>query len=986
MISERKWKTGGVSLLSVLLVIFLSVTASAGSWPAEAQLEGLSQKQTDARLDQTEFADWTILHSPILTAPVLGFGPPVDAPGGNAQAALAQVVSATGTHTEFELASIHVSRQLSRAFFRELRLGLPVLSGRADIVLNRRGQLMRWSLRTHDDWPIVDSHLLGMDAAATTLAMEADYTVWENDAEQSFSAWYPDVAARVLRPVYWIRVAGPMADERREGIVDAVTGEIIRDWPGIQTDVVSGTVRGPYRQPYDFSDFQIAPHAHATVTINGTPVTTTANGEFSREAGSAAELQAELRGPYVYAQNDDGPNGLMTLSLTAPFAPLAWEWTTQYAAEPELNLFYHTTFIHDWYKVLDPDFDALDYPLPAVANYGHAYDNAFWNGYGTYYGSGGLNHNFAMFSDVIYHEYTHGVTDGIYPPGTLPYIDQPGALNEAWSDYIAATINGDPYMAEWIQGVFNSWFRNLNNNLVYPRNWFGEVHYDSQFISAALWEMRQTLGAEVTDDLAHFARYALAETFLDYLIAVLEEDDDDGDLSNGTPHATVIYAAFGRHGIGPGDDPHFAIEDFSYYADGRGASVGDGDRFIEGAETIELVFTVRNDVVLFPPPATNVQVTVHSDDASLTIENGVQTVAELGPQETFSPVPVLIHVHNGAVDHWAVVTISISANGGSATFEHSFEFTTGTPHLLIVRDDPVTEVENFVSRALRAQDRIYDQADLSSGESLSMSLLPQPGLVIWLSGNSQGNIITAQDQALLADYITQENRVVLSGQNIADELTQTDFGRNVLQVDIESENLVSFAVTASSAPLQPGEWFLVTGTDGAANQTEETSFLPFGSSRGIATYGRSGTGPIAAVEFANGRGLLFGFGIEAVSGMGAGSTDMAGLMDRLFAWAADVLPVDEPQTETRALPNAVSIGPAYPNPFNGQTTIEYALPSALGGELVIFDLMGRAVESRRLSESVGKASWSPSTASGTYFAQIRWDGGQSRPIKLQFIR
>lgn len=976
---SRLWLMTGMMLLAL-------PAAWAATWPAETHVNGLTALESNAALARTEFADWTTLKSDAMNTPLLAYGKLVNVPGATLDAALEMMTTAAGCEATFELFSERIVRGLTRGYFREMRSGLPVLAGRADVVLNSRGQLMRWSLRAHDDWPIAETHLLDFAAAGEVLAAKTDYSTWTIDRERSAAAWFPDADTRTLRPVYWIRIHGEQPHERWEGIVDAVSGEILRDWPGIQSEVISGTLQSPYWQPYDFSEPQIAPCVHATVTINGTPVVTNTLGFFSGEAGSEATLMAELRGPYVHAQNDDGPDGAMYLSATAPFAPLTWEWTTEDAATPELNLFYHTSLIHQWYKALDPAFSALDYPLPAVANYGNSYDNAFWNGYGTYYGAGGQYRNFAMFSDIIYHEYTHGVTDGIYPNGMLPYIDQPGALNEAWSDYFASTINGDPYMAEYIQGVFHSWFRNLENDLVFPRDWFGEVHYDSRFVSAALWEMRQALGATITDDLAHYARYALAETFLDYLVAVLETDDDDGDLSNGTPHAAVIYHAFGRHGIGPGSDPNFVIEDLRYYADGTGGSVGDGDRFVEPNETVELVFTLRNDAVLFPPPATDVTITVHSSDPHLSIENGTQQVGTLGPRESFAAAPVRIHVSATAPDHWAEITISVDANGTSGWLDHELTFSVGTPRLLVVKDDPNTDVERFITNALRGQGRIYDEANPAQGQSLNVSYLPHPGMVIWLSGNAGGEILTAADQQLLEDYLAAGNRVVLSGQNIADELVQTDFGRNVLQVDIESESLVSFAVTATDAPLESGEWFLATGADGAANQTEETSFVPFGDSRTIAVYGRSGDGPAAAVKFAGERGLLFGFGIEAVSGMGPGSTSLGGLMDRLFEWGDDVLPVESPRRAPEALPTNTRITTVYPNPFNARTRIEYALPSAVGGEFVVYDLMGRLVESRRLMESAGFVEWSPRVASGIYFGVIRWEGGASAPVKLLYVR
>jgi hypothetical protein len=947
-------------------------------------MQDLTRVPAAVALAGTLFAHWTVFAGDALDQPVLAFGSPVAGPG-TPDETLQAVKAAAHCTSDFELIGTFPAKNLRRFFYREMRAGLPVISGRADLVFLSNGKLSRWSLCAHDRWPTVDGHYLDLSTAAAALSVFREPASWLPDADASFKAWYPDGDRHLLRPVWWVRIHADRPDQLWEGVVDAVSGEVILDWPGIVTDVISGVVNGPYWPMYLRDHPQIAAHPFETVSVNSANITTDSAGHFAREAGANANLQTWLRGPYVQVENDDSANGQLSLTVPAPFAPLAWNWTTQNATSPELNLFHHTVFIHQWYKDLDPAFTGLDYPVPAVANYGDNYDNAFWNGYGTYYGSGGQYSNFGMFSDVIYHEYTHGVTHGIYPPGMLPYIGESGALNEAWSDYIACTVNGDPYMGEYISGnLFNSYFRNLENNLIFPADWYGEVHEDSRFVSAALWEIRAALGAAMADSLAHFSRYALAEDFIGYLQAVLETDDDDGDLSNGTPHGATIYHAFGRHGIGPGDQPRLEIQNLTYRADGSGGSVGDGDRFFEAGETIELRFDLANTSILFPPPASDVQISILSDDPTLTIDHGSQSLALLPAGQDCSITPVLIHI-GASAGHWSVVQINIVANGGDVRLDQTLEFSVGTPQVLIVEDDPVTDVERFIPTALKMRDRIYDRVALDEGQSLPPELLPSSGLVVWLSGNASGSILTVQDRLTLQNYMAAGNRVLLSGQNITDGLAGSAFLRDVLQAEIDLDSLLSFAVCATASPLIPEEWFIISGGEGAGNQHEETSFVPIGSSREIARFYRSGSGPVAALECAGGQALLFGFGIEAVTATAHGSTDLPTFFDRVYAWAGDVLE-SPPQAPASLPPSLWTLGPAYPNPFNGTTLISYAIPQGHAGELVIFDLLGRAVASLPLTAAMGTVSWSPQSASGVYFALARWQGGQTAPIRLQLLK
>lgn len=78
--------------------------------------------------------------------------------------------------------------------------------------------------------------------------------------------------------------------------------------------------------------------------------------------------------------------------------------------------------------------------LDSTVHYARQFDNAFWNGQQMVYGDGHQFHDFAAALDVIGHELTHGVTQYQVPPDGLDYHDQPGALNESWSDVFGSMI------------------------------------------------------------------------------------------------------------------------------------------------------------------------------------------------------------------------------------------------------------------------------------------------------------------------------------------------------------------------------------------------------------------------------------------------------------------------------------------------------------------------------------------------------------------
>lgn len=83
--------------------------------------------------------------------------------------------------------------------------------------------------------------------------------------------------------------------------------------------------------------------------------------------------------------------------------------------------------------------DGRGFRLDSSVHYGRNYDNAFWNGRQMVYGDGDgeIFRRFTVALDVIGHELTHGLTQY---EANLDYRDQPGALNESFSDVFGSLV------------------------------------------------------------------------------------------------------------------------------------------------------------------------------------------------------------------------------------------------------------------------------------------------------------------------------------------------------------------------------------------------------------------------------------------------------------------------------------------------------------------------------------------------------------------
>jgi Zn-dependent metalloprotease len=101
--------------------------------------------------------------------------------------------------------------------------------------------------------------------------------------------------------------------------------------------------------------------------------------------------------------------------------------------------------------------------LISVVHYLQGYDNAFWNGEKMVYGDGDedlpeserLFNRFTIAIDIIGHELTHGVTQF---EANLVYRDQPGSLNESFSDVFGSLVkqrvnNQTATEADWLIGA-----------------------------------------------------------------------------------------------------------------------------------------------------------------------------------------------------------------------------------------------------------------------------------------------------------------------------------------------------------------------------------------------------------------------------------------------------------------------------------------------------------------------------------------------------
>ena len=221
--------------------------------------------------------------------------------------------------------------------------------------------------------------------------------------------------------------------------------------------------------------------------------------------------------------------------------------------------YYHVNVVHDYMKGFYPTFTRMDNALPTNIDLTSGTCNAFYNGSSiNFYRQGGGCPSFALVADVIYHEYGHGINDKYYQNGGFNF--QNGSLGEGYADIWAMGITADAVLGRASSlNQPTSFIRRYDlAPKVYPQDLVGEVHADGEIIAGAWWDVGVYMGnlqqmmrlyAETFDAHPNGPTGNEGEVYTDVLIAALLADDNDNNISNGTPNDASIIRGFARHGL-----------------------------------------------------------------------------------------------------------------------------------------------------------------------------------------------------------------------------------------------------------------------------------------------------------------------------------------------------------------------------------------------------------------------------------------------------
>jgi hypothetical protein len=277
----------------------------------------------------------------------------------------------------------------------------------------------------------------------------------------------------------------------------------------------------------------------------------------------ATEATIKLRG--LYGKVFDGAEGTDMAVWNTEIFPgdqvIAFD--IEAAATPsEVSAYYHQNIVHDFMKSHYPDFTDLDTDQTIRTDRHDGSCNAYYDGNSINFFAAveGSCPASALFKDVVYHEYGHGINNDLYEYLGSPFGMSNGALHEGYADVWGFTITEDPVLAQGFLGGELSYIRKYDGTpKVYPNDITGEVHNDGEIIAGAWWDVYENLAYDMAATVAIWTEsmYGIADMpygeegalFTDILLDALISDDDNADWTDGTPNDLAIVEAFAEHGI-----------------------------------------------------------------------------------------------------------------------------------------------------------------------------------------------------------------------------------------------------------------------------------------------------------------------------------------------------------------------------------------------------------------------------------------------------
>jgi hypothetical protein len=383
---------------------------------------------------------------------------------------------------------------------------------------------------------------------------------------------------------------------------------------------------------------------------------------------------------------------------------------------------------------------------------------------------------------------------------------------------------------------------------------------------------------------------------------------------------------------------------------------GDNDGVLMPGERVRLYYTIKN----YWQDVTGVTVKVTSPTPGITFNSDQNSFSNLavGEVKSDSTAPVEFTLALGMQPANAKFDLTITTTSPPDTFLTAFYKYVGGVEVLLVDDDGGSLLGNPMNReshyksALDSLDIPYDYWDATHTTLPDTTKMNSYHYVIWFTGDDRSDVLNAARVTLLRNFLNRGGRLLLTGQNIAEQLStsaDSTFLQDYLRAGFVGNCAPQRITGAQLDPIGMGDSLWVSTYDGASNQASADILKVLPGANCPFNYELPCTG-VAATAYASSAGyrvVFFGFGLEAVvntkTGFAARWTVIQRALD--FLSSSQATDVDDDFSDL-PLPSAFELSQNFPNPFNPATMIRYEISPKANGQrfaLDVYNIIGQKV-------------------------------------------
>jgi Zn-dependent metalloprotease len=475
-----------------------------------------------------------------------------------------------GGATPANLATHRVTNALGKwaVLLQQSIAGTPVYEAIVSIAMTESGRLYAFGANYYDDaaLPEVPPMPREMAVAIARDAVPYDPTApmqCIEDATMILPVYDASAKKMTFRLTHMTEVATTAPYGLYRTWVDAVNGDIVRRENQV-SHAYSGQARGDVEMPgYCDGNVPNVPFAGVNVMINGVgTAVTNAAGSFSiAGSGGTRSFTAQFDGPYVNVNCNGcaGGDALFSGTIAENVSEPIYFSAASYRPD-ERDCFYFINATRNYINSIDP---AWTYPkVTANVNFS-SYCNANWAGtvlnfFRTGYGC----HNTGEIGDVVAHEYGHCIQASLNDGGQGPNGQGEGNSDIAGTFMSEISVMGLGFLnCSYGVSCPGSSCRDCENTLRWPADAVErEIHDAGRVICGFNWDVRQAMeathgavaGKQKTAQMWHYSRkmfgytgYDQDDQAFDYFVV----NDNDGNLTNGTPDYAEICTGAMNHGF-----------------------------------------------------------------------------------------------------------------------------------------------------------------------------------------------------------------------------------------------------------------------------------------------------------------------------------------------------------------------------------------------------------------------------------------------------